>query len=73
MRLDQTFHLYFVTIIVQGYALKWRKEKLANEKNSEQERAKNKAKEKTSTRQIAKSEVKQRKIKCRSYKMAKIF
>ena len=67
MRLDQTFRSYFMMIIAQGYALKWPKEKIVNRKEQK------KVKEKMSTRQIANREGKQRKIKCRSYKMPKIF
>ena len=59
-------------IIVKGYALKWPKEKIANEKTANRKERK-KEKENMSTRQTANSEGKQRKIKCRSYKMTKIF
>ena len=43
-------------IIVQEYALKCPKGKIANEKTANRKERKNKAKEKTLTRQIAKSE-----------------
>ena len=42
-------------IIVQEYALKWPKEKIANEKTANRKEQKE-VKEKTSTRQIANSE-----------------
>ena len=45
LRLDQTFHLYFMMIIAQGYA----ERKNSERENSEQERAEKKAKEKMST------------------------
>ena len=66
LRLDQTFHLYFMMIIVQRYVLKWQKEKIANRK----ERKKGERKDVDTTnseKQITKE------TKCRSYKMAKIF
>ena len=54
LRLDQTFHLYFMMIIAQGYA-----ERKNSERENKRRRGKSgekKAKEKMSTRQIQKSE-----------------